>query len=136
MPVQREHVRDVPVGAGLYVGAVRNKPAYAITSVDHALQLATVLSLPARTHSRAALLRTVAMPHLVWSSPHIGPPAVCCCSPTCRRISGRCAEMRLARDRGFAINNGRTENGVTAADGGGAGGHDGRHRAGAGRAEQ
>ena len=93
---------------------MKNKPAYAITSVDHALQLATVLqvegpltvseaaerlgvarstahrllsmlsyrdfavqdgdrrysagpvlSLAARTHSRAALLRTVAMPHLV-----------------------------------------------------------------------
>ena len=93
---------------------MKNKPAYAIASVDHALQLATilqvegpltvseaaerlgvarstahrllsmlcyrdfavqdgdrrysagpVLSLAARTHSRAALLRTVAMPHLV-----------------------------------------------------------------------
>ncbi|HSU09086.1 MAG TPA: IclR family transcriptional regulator [Pseudonocardia sp.] len=202
---------------------MKNKPAYAITSVDHALQLATVLqvegpltvseaaerlgvarstahrllsmlsyrdfavqdgdrrysagpvlSLAARTHSRAALLRAVAMPHLVvlagrvaestnlqvLAGDHVrfigsveGSQALRVGNregmvfPAHRTSGGvllladlpseqfdaiysdeRWAdrteqrpdlkalrrEMRLARDRGFAINNGRTETGVTA----------------------
>jgi IclR family transcriptional regulator, acetate operon repressor len=202
---------------------VKNKPAYAITSVDHALQLATVLqvegpltvseaaerlgvarstahrllsmlsyrdfavqdgdrrysagpvlSLAARTHSRAALLRTVAMPHLVVLAGRVAestnlqvlagdhvrfigsvegsqalrvgnregmvfpahrtsggvllladlPPEQFEAIYSDERWADRTEErpdlralrreMRLARDRGFAINNGRTETGVTA----------------------
>lgn len=202
---------------------MKNRPSYAVTSVDHALQLATilqvegpltvseaaerlgvarstahrllstlsyrdfavqdgdrrysagpVLSLASRTNSRAALLRTVAMPHLavladrvvestnliVLAGDHVrfigsveGTRALRVgnregmvfpahrtsggvllladlAAEQFERIYGddrwvdrpddrpdRKAlrrEMRLARERGFAINNGRTETGVTA----------------------
>jgi IclR family transcriptional regulator, acetate operon repressor len=206
-----------------YNSAVKNKPAYAITSVDHALQLATVLqvegpltvseaaerlgvarstahrllsmlsyrdfavqdgdrrysagpvlSLAARTHSRAALLRAVAMPHLVVLAGRVAestnlqvlagdhvrfigsvegsqalrvgnregmvfpahrtsggvllladlPPEQFEAIYSDERWADRTEErpdlkalrreMRLAHGRGFAINNGRTETGVTA----------------------
>jgi DNA-binding IclR family transcriptional regulator len=202
---------------------MKNRPAYAITSVDHALQLATilqvegpltvseaadrlgvarstahrllsmlsyrdfavqdddrrysagpVLSLASRTHSRASLLRVAAMPHLavlaervaestnlmVLAGDHVrfigsveGTRALRVGNregsvfPAHRTSGGvllladlpaerfdeiygdeRWAdrpderpdpkalrrEMRLARERGYAINNGRTETGVTA----------------------
>lgn len=202
---------------------MKNRPSYAITSVDHALQLATilqvegplsvseaaerlgvarstahrllsmlsyrdfavqggdrrysagpVLALAARTHSRAALLRAVAMPHLtvltervvestnlmVLAGDHVrfigsvegtqalrvgnregsvfaahqtsGGMLLLADLPAERfeeiysdeRWADRAAEqpdrtalrreMRLARGRGYAINNGRTEIGVTA----------------------
>ncbi len=202
---------------------MKNRPSYAIASVDHALLLATtlqvegpltvsdaaerlgvarstahrllsmlcyrdfavqdgdrrysagpVLSLAARTHSRAALLRTVAMPHLqalaervvestnliVLAGDHVrfigsvegtqalrvgnregmvfpahessGGVLLLADLPPERfdeiysderwadredKRPDRAAlrrEMRLARGRGFAINNGRTETGVTA----------------------
>jgi DNA-binding IclR family transcriptional regulator len=202
---------------------VKNRPAYAITSVDHALQLATilqvegpvtvseaaerlgvarstahrllsmlsyrdfavqdgdrrysagpVLSLAARTHSRAALLRTVAMPHLAVLAQRVGESTNLMVlagdhvrfigsieGTQALRVGNREGmvfpahqtsggmllladlpaerfeeiysderwadrpgkrpdrkalrrEIRLARERGFAINNGRTETGVTA----------------------
>jgi len=201
---------------------VKNRPAYAITSVDHALQLATilqvegpltvseaaerlavarstahrllsmlcyrdfavqdgdrryvagpVLALAARSHSRAALLRDVAMPHLraltdrvaestnlmVLSGDHVrfvgsvegtqvlrvgnregavfpahlssGGVLLLADLPDEQLEAiysderwtdrpGRPApaalrrEMRLARKRGYSLNNGRTELGVTA----------------------
>ena len=202
---------------------MKNRPTYAIASVDHALLLATilqvegpltvseaaerlgvarstahrllsmlcyrdfavqdddrrysagpVLSLAARSHSRAALLRAVAMPHLtaltervaestnvmVLAGDHVRfigsvegtqalrvgnregmvfpahrttggvllladlPPdqfeAIYSDERWADRLSERPdlkalrREMRLARERGYAINNGRTETGVTA----------------------
>ena len=202
---------------------MKNRPAYAITSVDHALQLATilqvegpltvseaagrlgvarstahrllamlcyrdfavqdgdrsyapgpVLALAARSHSRAALLRDVAMPHLTTLSDRVAESTnLMVLSGDHVRFVGsvegtqvlrvgnregsvfpahlssggvllladvpdeqldaiysderwadrpdqrpdRAAlrrEMRLARKRGFALNNGRTEKGVTA----------------------
>jgi DNA-binding IclR family transcriptional regulator len=202
---------------------VKNRPSYAITSVDHALLLATilqvegaltvseaaqrlgvarstahrllstlcyrdfavqdedrrysagpVLSLAARSNSRAALLRAVAMPHLAVLTERVGEStnllvlagdqvrfigsvegsralrvgnregmvfpahrtsggvllladlpaaqfdAVYADERWIDRLDERPdlkalrREMRLARDRGFSINNGRTETGVTA----------------------
>jgi IclR family transcriptional regulator, acetate operon repressor len=206
-----------------YNSAVKNRPAYAIASVDHALQLGTilqvegpltvseaagrldvarstahrllsmlcyrdfavqdgdrryaagpVLALAARTHSRAALLRDVAMPHLttltdrvaestnlmVLSGDHVRfvgsvegtqvlrvgnregmvfpahlssggvllladlPDEEFAALYSDERWADRSdrqpdrgalrREARLARRRGYALNNGRTERGVTA----------------------
>ena len=205
-----------------YNSAVKNRPAYAIASVDHALQLATILqvegpltvsdaagrlgvarstahrllsmlcyrdfavqdgnrrytagpvvALAARSHSRAALLRDVAMPHLQTLSSrvsestnlmvlsgdhvrfigsiegtqvlrvgnregmvfpaHLSSGGVLLLadlpdeqfdaiyseerradSPSQPDHTALRREMRLARKRGYAVNNGRTETGVTA----------------------
>ena len=210
-------------GCRTYNSAVKNRPAYAIASVDHALQLGTilqvegpltvseaaerlgvarstahrllsmlcyrdfavqdgdrryaagpVLALAARTHSRAALLRDVAMPHLttltdrvaestnlmVLSGDHVRfvgsvegtqvlrvgnregmvfpahlssggvllladlPDEEFAALYSDERWADRSdqlpdrralrREARLARRRGYALNNGRTERGVTA----------------------
>lgn len=147
---------------------------FAVQDGDRRYSAGPVLSLAARTHSRAALLRTVARPHLtalaervaestnliVLAGDHVrfigsvegtqalrgGQPGghglprppdlrrgATAGGPACRAVrrdlqrravggpprqaARRKAlrrEMRLARGRGFAINNGRTETGVTA----------------------